>query len=143
MTNSVPPEELARVLTSKKVMAALLWVVSVVGTWGAAKLDTSKDIMALRETIQSLERKQDSLIKRIDDTIPVISGIHLEVDDVHHDVVVAIGVALAYETEKKAKEKLRAGDDLAVAYDNRRARGKTPAEAAQVFREVAVPHSAR
>jgi hypothetical protein len=141
---SVPPEELGRaagkLLSSKTVMAALLWLISVVVTWAAAKLDTGKDIVALREGVSRLERQQSELVARVDAAVPQLAA---QIDGVQRDVVVVGGAALAYETEKRSAEKLRAGDKLAEAYDAQRKRGETPASSALVLRSVAVPHVAR
>lgn len=141
---SLPPEEIGRtagrLLSSKTVMAALLWLISVVVTWAGAKLDTSKDIYALRESVARLERQQGELVKRVDAAVPRLAA---QIDGVQRDVVVVGGAALAYETEKRSKEKLEAGDKLAEAYDNQRKRGESPAASAMVLRSVAVPHTVR
>lgn len=145
---SVPPEEIAKagstLASSKTVRTGLLWVLTAVvlpaAGWGAAKLDTKEDIVALRLSIDRLTTQQIETVSRIDKALPAIHG---EIDGVQRDVVVVAGAALAYETSARSKQKLAAGDELAKAYDAERKRGESIASSAKVFRTVAVPHSAR
>lgn len=150
--SSIPPEDLvkagATLARSSTVTNALKWVALVliypgaVGaiTWAAAKLDTMSDIRALRADIAALTEQQKKLVERLDTGLPALAA---QLDGVQRDVVVVGGAALAYETEKRSREKLAAGDELAKVYDAQRRRGETPANSAMVLRTVAVPHSTR
>lgn len=146
---SVPPEEIARagstLARSHTVRTGLLWVLTAVvlpaAGWGAAKLDTQKDIVALREAITALTNQQRETVKRLDDAVPDINA---RINGVQRDIVIGTVAALAFETDKIAKAKLAAGDRAATdSYDAQVRSLVPPATAAQsTIRTGAIPHVA-
>lgn len=137
---------LARSSTVTAAFAMVLrWIVMLgvpvltgLGGWGAAKLDTKDDLADLQRAVNTLTEQQKLTIERIDALVPAINA---QIDGVQRTVVVVGGAALAYESERNAKAKLKAGDDLAVVYDAQRKAGETPANSAMVLRTVSLPHS--
>lgn len=113
--------------------------VTGLGGWIVAKVETKTEIAELRQAISELARQQAQLTARIDAAVPQLQK---ELTGVKHDVVVATGAALAYETEKRGKEKLAAGINLGRSFTGYVQRGEE-ASVAKVVAEVAVPHVAR
>jgi hypothetical protein len=82
--------------------------------WIGGKLDTTKDILEIRTSVQALTNQQAALVKKIDEGLPAVNA---KAVGLQRDVVIATGVGLAFETEKISRLKLVAAEDLARSYD--------------------------
>lgn len=155
MTHSVPPEELARsaatLARSSAITNALKWVALVVVypglvgviTWAAAKLDTQHDLATIRLDLTQLVTQQQQTTARVD---ALIASVQPQINGLQRDIVVSTGAALAYESERRSKDKLEAGGKLAAKYDEQLARLVPSATAsANVIANASglLPHTAR
>lgn len=143
--STVPPEEIGRALgklaSSKAVMAAALWVASLAGTWAAAKLDTTKDLVAIRESITGLENAQRKLIERLDGELPALKG---QVVGIQRDALYATVAALSYETEKHQQGKRAEAKARAADFTDMVGRGEAPAASARsLIDDAALPKAVR
>lgn len=144
---SLPPDELVKhampLAQSKTVRTGLLWVLTVVvlpsAGWVVAKLDTQKDMAAIRESIVDLSNQQKDLLKRMDGSIPEL---HQRVNGVQRDVALAFVAARSYESEKYSRAKLAAADRIVgEVYDQQIKALTPPATAARVVFAGDVPYS--
>ena len=116
-------------------------IITALSGWAVAKLDTKSDLADLRLAVDRLTTQQGQLADQISEAIP---SLQRRITGVQHDVVVSTGAALAYETEKRSKEKLSAGVELGRSFIGMIQRGEPPeASARSVIKDVAVPHVAR
>lgn len=151
-TDSLSPEaqiKAAATLARSGALAMVLrWTLMIgvpaltgLGGWAVAKLDTKADIADLRLAVDRLTTQQSQLSDQINAAVPALQQ---RITGVQHDVVVSTGAALAYETEKRSKEKLAAGVELGRSFIGMIQRGEPPeASARSVVKDVAVPYVAR
>lgn len=142
---SMPPEEIGRTVgklaSSRLVIAVVLWAATGLGGWHAAKLDTSKDLTAIREDIQKLTNQQRALVERIDGELPAIKG---QVIGIQRDALYATIAALAYETEKNQDGKRAEAKARAADFTTMLGRGEAPAASAlSIVEHAALPKAVR
>jgi hypothetical protein len=149
VVTSLPPEEVAaagaKLVSSRTVRTGLLWLLTAVvlpsAGWAVAKLDTQKDMAAIRLSVDRLTTQQRELLERIQTTEPRLEQ---RINGVQRDVALAMVAARAYESERNSKAKLEAADRIVTErYDNQIRALVPPAAAARATFEGAMPYAAR
>jgi hypothetical protein len=152
MTESISPEAqikaVATLARSNLLAMAFKWaviigtpIITALGGWATAKLDTKSDIESLRESVQHLSTQQETLHT---DFVAAIPAIQQQMTGIQRDVVISTAAAIAYETETRSKQKLDEGERLAEVFDGYITRGERPALSAKtVIATIAVQHTSR